>query len=56
MLEQGQLWDEDYKESLFSVDKPLRIFSAFKTENGIKVWVVTEVDRSVTTLLLPDEY
>lgn len=55
-LEQGELCDEDYKENLFSIDKPLRIFSAFGTANGIKVWVITEADRSVTTLLLPDEY
>lgn len=55
-LEQGELCDEDYRENLFSVDKPLRIFSAFKTANGIKVWCITEANRSATTLLLPDEY
>jgi hypothetical protein len=55
-LEQGELTDEDYKENLFSADKRLRIFSAFRTSQGIKIWVITEADRSVTTLLLPDEY
>jgi hypothetical protein len=55
-LEQGELCDEDHRENLFSVDKPLRIFSAFKTANGVKVWVITEADRSATTLLLPSEY
>ncbi|MDQ1612118.1 MAG: hypothetical protein QOG00_2049 [Pyrinomonadaceae bacterium] len=55
-LEQGELCDDDYKENLFSIDKPLRIFSAFKTVNGIKIWVITEADRMATTLLLPDEY
>jgi hypothetical protein len=55
-LEQGELCDEDYKENLFSIDKSLRIFSAFKTSKGVKIWVITEADRSVTTLLLPDEY
>jgi hypothetical protein len=55
-LEQGELCDEDYKENLFSVDKPLRIFSAFKTVRGEKLWVITEADRSATTILLPEEY
>lgn len=55
-LEQGKLCDEDHKENLFSVDKPLRIFSAFKTTRGVKIWCITEADRSATTLLLPSEY
>lgn len=55
-LEQGELCDDDHKENLFSVDKFLRIFSAFKTTNGVKVWVITEADRSATTILLPSEY
>ena len=33
-----------------------RILSAYKTRLGVKVWVITEFDRSVTTLLLPEEY
>jgi hypothetical protein len=55
-LEQGELCDEDHRENLFSVSRPLRIFSAFKTSNGVKLWLVTEADRSATTLLLPSEY
>jgi len=55
-LEQGELTDEDYKENLFSVDKPLRIFSAFRTSKGVKIWVVTEANREATTILLPSEY
>lgn len=55
-LEQGELSNADHKENLFSVDKYLRIFSAFKTAQGIKIWVVTEADRSATTILLPSEY
>jgi hypothetical protein len=55
-LERGELGEEDYKENLFSVDKRLRIFSAFKTTKGIKIWVITESCRSATTLLLPSEY
>ncbi len=55
-LEQGELCDEDHRENLFSADKALRIFSAFKTVRGEKLWVITEADRSVTTILLPEEY
>ena len=33
-----------------------RILSAYKTRLGVKIWVITEFDRSVTTLLRPDEY
>ncbi len=55
-LEQGELSAEDYRENLFSVDKPLRIFSAYKTSKGVKLWVITEADRSSTTILLPSEY
>jgi hypothetical protein len=55
-LEQGELSAEDYRENLFSVDKQLRIFSAFKTAQGVKLWVITEADRSSTTILLPSEY
>jgi hypothetical protein len=55
-LEQGELTDDDHQENLFSVDKYLRIFSAYKTAKGEKLWVITEADRSATTILLPDEY
>jgi hypothetical protein len=55
-LERGELGDEDHRENLYSVTRPLRIFSAYRTARGVKVWCVTEADRSATTLLLPSEY
>ncbi|HKC62040.1 MAG TPA: hypothetical protein VKB86_00275 [Pyrinomonadaceae bacterium] len=55
-LEQGELSDADQQENLFSVDKHLRIFSSFKTKKDCKLWVITEADRSATTILLPEEY
>lgn len=55
-LEQGELSDADHRENLFSISRPLRVFSAFRTAQGIKLWVITEADRSATTLLLPSEY
>jgi hypothetical protein len=33
-----------------------RLLSNYKTEAGEKIWIITEADRSATTLLLPEEY
>ncbi len=33
-----------------------RLLSAYTLANGTKVWVLTEADRSATTVLLPQEY
>ncbi|WP_046482686.1 hypothetical protein [Pseudomonas veronii] len=33
-----------------------RLFSSYKLAHDLKLWIITEWDRSVTTLLLPDEY
>ena len=52
----GELSAEDRKENEFSVLNNLRILSAYTLTTGVKVWVITEADRSVTTILLPSEY
>ena len=52
----GDLSAEDKAENEFSVDKALRIFSAYILTTGVKIWVISEADRSYTTLLLPAEY
>jgi hypothetical protein len=52
----GDLDDEDKKENELSVKEGFRILSAYELETGVKVWVITEWDRSVTTILLPEEY
>jgi hypothetical protein len=33
-----------------------RVLSSYKTTKGVKVWIITEADRSSTCLLLPEEY
>ena len=33
-----------------------RILSAYRTCKGVKLWVITEADRSSTCILLPEEY
>ena len=32
------------------------VLSAYKTLKGVKLWIITEADRSSTCLLLPEEY
>ena len=52
----GDLDAEDKAENDYSLPRHLRLFSAYKLSDGRKVWVITEADRSATTLLLPEEY
>jgi hypothetical protein len=48
--------DEDKKENELSVREGFRILSAYNLETDVKVWIITEWDRSATTVLLPEEY
>jgi hypothetical protein len=52
----GDMVEEDKRENDFSVNRELRIFSAYILSTGVKVWLITEADRSVSTFLLPSEY
>ena len=52
----GDVPPEDAAENELSVEKGFRILSAYTLSTGIKVWVITEADRSATTILLPSEY
>jgi hypothetical protein len=52
----GELCDEDRAENELSVEQGFRVLSAYRLSDDTKVWVITEWDRSVTTILLPDEY
>ena len=52
----GNLDDEDKKENELSVKEGFRILSAYKLDSVVKVWIITEWDRSVLAILLPDEY
>ena len=51
----GDLSDDDKKENDLSVNSDLRILSAYGA-GEIKLWIITEADRSATTILRPDEY
>ena len=52
----GELDEEDKRENQLSLERGFRIFSAYNTTKDIRVWVITEADRSCTTALLPEDY
>jgi len=52
----GELDEHDRQENEFSVANGFRILSAYTLSTGTRLWIITEADRSVTTLLLPSEY
>ncbi len=52
----GEVDPEDWKENDFSVENGFRILSSYTSKKGVKFWIITEADRSATTILLPEEY
>lgn len=52
----GDLGAEDKRLNDRAVKEGSRLLSAYLVGDGVKVWIITEADRSVTTVLLPDEY
>jgi len=53
----GDLGADDKVENALSVSQGFRIFSCYRRGPMQEaIWVITEADRSVTTLLLPSEY
>ena len=52
----GDLSEEDRKENEFSLVNGFRLLSSYTLSSGTRIWVITEADRSSTTLLLPEEY
>jgi hypothetical protein len=52
----GELDAHDRHENECSLREGFRLFSAYRTSTGERLWLITEADRSMTTLLLPEEY
>lgn len=66
----GDICDEDRAENDYAVTRRLRILSCYRLVDAERLaatpsdkrsslptlWIITEADRSVTTLLRPDEY
>jgi hypothetical protein len=55
-LDPGVLAAEDQLANPQAVRKGTRVFSAYELLDGTRIWIITEADRSATTILLPEEY
>jgi hypothetical protein len=52
----GDVCEEDREANEFSLTHGERLLSVYHDRNGVKFWIITERDRSATTVLLPDDY
>ncbi|MBZ5573320.1 MAG: hypothetical protein LAO09_15735 [Acidobacteriia bacterium] len=52
----GDLSQDDKAENEFSLKHGFRLLSSYPITDTATLWIITEADRSVTTLLLPAEY
>lgn len=52
----GDVVDEDWRANDQALQNGGRLLSAYHTLSGTKFWIITEADRSATTILLPEEY
>lgn len=52
----GDVGEEDREENELSLREGFRLLSSYRGRNETKFWIITEHDRSVTTVLLPEEY
>lgn len=52
----GDVCQEDWELNNEALEMGYRILSSYTSSNGIKFWIITEADRSTTTILLPEEY
>jgi hypothetical protein len=51
----GDLHEADRQENELSLKEGLRLFSVYHYKEG-KIWIITEADRSTTTISFPEEY
>lgn len=47
---------EDLAENELSLREGFRLLSAYRSAAGEKFWIITEADRSSTTVLMPEDY
>ena len=52
----GDVCADDCKANDQSLIEGTRILSVYHAANGTKFWIITETDRSATTVLLPEDY
>ena len=52
----GDLCESDRKENEYALGKYLRLLSSYNYDETMKIWIITEADRSSTCVLFPEEY
>ena len=52
----GDVSQEDKAENELSLKQGFRLLSAYTLPGGERIWIISEADRSATTILLPEEY
>lgn len=52
----GEVCEEDRLENDRSLIEGSRLLSVYDAQDGLRFWIITEADRSVTTVLLPEDY
>ena len=52
----GEVGKADWQANERALKQGERLLSVYKTADGIKFYIITEWDRSLTTVLLPEDY
>ena len=52
----GEVDEEDRLANEPALSEGSRLLSVYHSANGVKFWIITEADRSATTVLLPEDY
>lgn len=52
----GEVDEHDREANNTALAHGTRLLSAYTAANGVKFWIITEADRSSTTILLPEDY
>lgn len=52
----GDCCPEDWEANQQALTEDERLFSVYHDRNNVKFWIITEADRTATTILLPEDY
>jgi len=52
----GEVCEEDKGLNEDALEHDARLLSCYRTLRNVRLWIITEADRSATTILLPEEY
>ncbi|WPL15706.1 hypothetical protein Thiowin_00620 [Thiorhodovibrio winogradskyi] len=52
----GDVDEDDWRANEQALQDNERLMSLYKVDSGLTLWVITEADRSQTTVMLPKEY